>query len=112
MNVSTRLAKLERRTLEAGLHECPGCRRRLRWEIQPKETEVMVGEPMPEPDHCPVCGVEWPQLIMTFSDAHMPKDFRERKDLMVNPAVAAIVLSPLGYDPVPRAGHGVTWEAI
>ncbi len=87
MSLRGRLAKLERWAQEEGLHECPGCQRRLRGEIPMTTTEVRAGEPMPEPDHCPVCGVEWPRIAIEFVGADPGE-------------TQYIVHSPLFYDPV------------
>jgi hypothetical protein len=94
MKVASRLARLERHAKAQGLFECPECRRRLRCEIPVRRTEVLGGEPMPEPDHCPKCGVEWPRVVMGI----------------VGPTpgeLAYVVLSPLFYDPVFPGSRGV-----
>ncbi len=69
MSLRGRLAKLERWAEATGLNECPGCQARLRGEIPMTTTDVRAGEPMPEPDHCPVCSVEWPRLTMEIVGA-------------------------------------------
>jgi len=86
MTLRGRLAKLERWAQEEGLHDCPGCQRRLRGEIPMTTTNVPAGEPMPEPDRCPVCGVEWPRITMEFVGANTGE-------------TRYIVYSPLHYDP-------------
>ena len=87
MSLRGRLTKLERAAEGMGLHECPGCQRRLRGEIPIKQTNVLAGEPMPEPDRCPVCGVEWPRMMIEFVGTDPRGNDR-------------IVYSPLTYDPV------------
>ncbi len=91
MNLRGRMARLERWAEAAGLHECPGCQRR-RGEIPGTTTRVLAGEHLPEPDHCPVCGVEWPAMTLKIVGA--------------NPGqVSHIVYSPVHYDPVYPAQH-------
>ena len=65
------------------LSDCPECQRRLVGKVPCRSIDVGAGEPLPAPDHCPVCGVEWPMLVISWMG---------RGDHWV--------LTPLSYDPV------------